>query len=706
MTDVTGPDGAVHVFPDDTPPDVITNAMRQHYGPPKPAQSESFQTPLGPRPVLSTAATAEDTAKATAAGAARGSAALGGLPGDISRFADWGPAWLMAHGAEKLGLLPQGKTAEDFIKDAQSLDLPRDNMAPPTSSELVDQATKAAPAIGYKAQSIPGEVGGAIGEIAPSVIAGPGSALKKAASATLGGLAQTGVEHSPLAGTPYEVPAKMIATGLGVAAPHVSSIVGPSRVLRETIEGVTPQNFRQAEELMQRGLTQNPPIKLSWDEALNHVTNGRTKLADIRRVVESSRGGGALREMMAERPEAIKEAGRNTIAGLRNSSSIPPTPAQLGPQVSEAAQGDIKATQAGINQATRPLYTQASSQRVGPDVQAALMSDPLYKRAFDEVRANPELNVSIAKLPDDSVGVIDLVQRRLKERSENAAVPGQPSSSNLAAANLSASRTAPIAAAETVTGSRAPMVGGLNPRVVGSYEQARAEQARLRQEKLTPLVEGPTGELAGTTDVTKQGAALFPENPATESERDLRRTMQGLIMQNPRAAEDIVHSHLQTTFDKATKKLQGGDNAYGGANFAKAVMGNDQAAKNLKAVIESLPDGRKRYQGLRTFLDLAEATGRAPRQGSATAFNQEMQRELKAPGAHGVLTPFKTVHEFFDRARMKLASRDIARMLTDPRAAAEWRALSQANPNSIKTVALAARIIARAENSRKEKDNR
>jgi hypothetical protein len=67
------------------------------------------------------------------------------------------------------------------------------------------------------------------------------------------------------------------------------------------------------------------------------------------------------------------------------------------------------------------------------------------------VRNNPGLNRGIENLPNDSVEVVNLVQRRMRETAEAAGRPGQANSNNLIAATLR-TRAAPIAVAEAVTG--------------------------------------------------------------------------------------------------------------------------------------------------------------------------------------------------------------------------------------------------------------
>jgi hypothetical protein len=623
-----------------------------------------------------------DVAKSAGTGVLRAGAGILGLPGDVQE--------LINAGVRKAG------TAMGFTPTTNiPFDKQKGHM--PTSSDVIGAAERIGVPF-HEPETRAGKFAKSVGEFAPFVLGGEASALRKGASAVLGGVgSEAAGEVAQSAAPGYELPARVVGGLIGGVIPHIPST--PNRVLREALEGATAQDINAAEAAIRQAQAQG--IQLSWDEALAHVTNGRVSLQNQRRFVEKSGGGEPLRAMMAERPEAVRRAAEPVINDIRGAGPAP-SAANVGLNAQRAAEGDITATQGEINAATRTLYNQAATQRVGPQVQAGLIGDPLYARALEEVRNNPELNATIANLPDDSVGVIDLVQRRLRERGENAAVPGNASSSNLAAANLQASRTAPIAAAETATGSRPAMAQGMSPRVVGPYERARAEQTAMREAELNPLVNSPTGAISRTSEVGAQGEALLPKAPAANSEADVRRTVQGLMRQGPAAAEDLIHSHLQTVFNAETSGLIGQANPRGGARFAKALVGNNQAARNLEAAITTLPRGQQRWRGLSNLLDTLEATGRAPAENSATAPLQEVRRTAVEGGLKELTRPLAAFNEFAERFRLNMNAREIARLLTAPRAGGEWRRIASTRPGSAQSVDAIGRLLLRANVQRED----
>jgi hypothetical protein len=370
---------------------------------------------------------------------------------------------------------------------------------------------------------------------------------------------------------------------------------------------------------------------------------------------------------------------------------MPANPSDIGPAVGKAAQGVIGDNQAAINAPTRPLYDDAAQARVGLPVQQALESDPLYARTLEEIRADPALNRTIDNLPNDSPGVIDLVQRRLRD-----------------------ARTAPIEAAEIATGSQ--RATSTAPATAGTYEAARAQQAALRQQYLEPLLNGPIGKLAKEDISTRQAAdALFPQNPIPNSASEVLRAVKNLNNKNPWAARQLVRAHLEGAFNEATQKLQSGPNQFGGATFSAAIRGNPQQAANLSAAIQAL-HGPEVLNGFDKALRIMEATGQRQRIGSQTAFNQELRDHMKFGGAVAQSAPIIVsagtklpgrLEKAYERWNLGRNTEQIAHILTDPKGAEAFRHLALAPANSAKATYFAGRIAALAlEGSRSRESNK
>ncbi len=656
----------------------------------------------GPPDPVSPFAVAEDVAKSVPSRFARGTAGLGGAVADIANMPDQLWQYGTSKIAEKMGwLTPEQATAirqplGGGLEGGKTRPLFPDMMFEsaqgrvPTSEGLREATGKATGMSLYEPKTVPGEYAGTVSEFLPGMALGSGTFLQRLAqvavpallSETGGQAARKFAPDSPMVEGGMRVGGALLGAG-GVGAFQYRRT--PEQVIARAMSGgaVDANAIKQAEGLMQTAASQG--VNLTWQEAIDQVTNSGSRLGDVMRVVENSRGGGnVMKPFFAERPAQVQAAG-NTAFDVIAPNKMDPVRAGIAAQ--KAAEGTIADTTAAINKQTRPLYSAAERQRVGPAVQQMLERDPIYAGTLKEVRGNPELNKTIAGLPDDSVGVIDIVQRRIGESATNRATPGQASTSNLAAVNLGDTRTSAVAAADNVTGGQ-----------TGTYATARAEQARLRQRDLEPLTEGTIGKIAATTDLGRQGRALLPDRPLPGSERAVSDTVTQLAAKSPDAAANVIHSRLRAVFDETATQ----ENQWGGSKFYKAITDNTQQAKDLEAGITALvPNGDLKWTGFRRFLDVMEATGKRPQQGSATAYNQAIQQELGGGGIvadvvtaipTGGLTIPKRLNDFRKQMALGANTEQIARILTNPAAGRLLERLATEPQGSNRAALLAFRL--------------
>lgn len=616
-------------------------------------------------------AVAGDVAKSAGIGVAKGVIGLATMPRAISDLADYGPSWMIAKGAEKLGLMPKGRTADEFLAEAANLGatMPRSPYSLPSATEVQAEAEKITGPF-YKPQSTAGKYAQTIGEFLPGAAAMGGAnvagntlryGVAPAIASEAAGQATEGTKAEPWA----RVAAALVAGGLAALSARPTS---PQAVLSRSAQGATPQHIDAAEALFQEA--QRMGVPLTRANALDAVTQGATNMSGLQRVVE---GAGNLKGFFAPTESGVAQASAKAFDLI---APRPVKPSTIGPQIGEAAQGTVKDVQRAINDATRPLYKAAKPVQVGGPVQRALATNPVYAQTLKEIRSDPALNATIASLPDDAVGVIDLVQRRLREKATSAVAPGVADSSNLRAANFSDARTAPLAAAEQVTGG-----------ATGSYATARNVQAALREKYLTPLMQGPLGKLQNEPTTRQAIEALFPANPLPNSAGEIVDAVSALAMRRPQAARELVRAHLESTFNEATQRIQAGANQWGGANFVAAVKGNQQQAANLAAAVSALPNGKQVLAGLDKFFSVLEATAYRQHIGSQTAFNTETLAMLKQAGlsaeavkivAGGGLKLPQKVMDSFERWRLGSNTDVLAKLITDPNGAQLFRQLATA----------------------------
>ena len=230
----------------------------------------------------------------------------------------------------------------------------------------------------------------------------------------------------------------------------------------------------------------------------------------------------------------------------------------------------------------------------------------------------------------------------------------------------------------------------------------------------------PLGRLALQTREGRDAARiLFPTNPAANSAGEVSAAVSALARNNPQAARHLVRQHVESVFNDATETLRGLPAQYGGAGFASALRGNPQRAQNLEAAVRALPEGDTIWAGLSRFLDTMEATGYRPQKGSDTAFNHQIQAALKnggdqvgqaitdtvtkaaagaaagglgGAGAGAALGIRKAAGNAWAERRMEAQVRDIARLLTDPAALPDLRALVASPPGSPNAAYFARRL--------------
>ena len=171
-----------------------------------------------------------------------------------------------------------------------------------------------------------------------------------------------------------------------------------------------------------------------------------------------------------------------------------------------------------------------------------------------------------------------------------------------------------------------------------------------------------------------------------------------LSNKNPWAARQLVRAHVESVFNQATKDLQSGANEFGGAGFRAKLIGNKQQAENLAASIAALPGGKNILSGFDRMMDIMEATGQRQRIGSNTSFNNEVTTALKSGGGLGEIVASggtnlpSRIRQKFEEWNMGKNVDEIARLLTDPKAADAFKTLALAGRGTSKEMAAVNRI--------------
>lgn len=622
---------------------------------------------------------AEDIGRSALSGLDAGIAGLAGLPALGAR----GAQWLVNQGQSYV----QGRPVEEIQAENDKNALISRDTLNYYSPEAIHQRS----GLAYKSQTLPGEYAQTIGEFAPNALI-PGGVVARAGQVLAPALASetAGQLAKGTAAEPYARFGGALVGGIGAGIASRPGTAG--RALQAQMpEGVTSQMVDQAQALMTQARQHG--IDLAWPEALSQVAQ-RPVLTDTMRHLEAAPQTSAqMGEFFSRRPQQVEQGARGQFDQI---APVNPAPSTVGRQVGQAAEGEITDTRQAINAASQPFYDRASLTPISAADMARVRAVPGYDIARRAIANDPQLSRYVQGLPENSVGYVNEIKKYLDQAAENAAGP------------MNAQRNMQRSAG---FGQDATLMRQTGIRNSADYETALAIQQQGREQFLQPLLDGYIGKLA-SRDTTTQNAinALFPKNPLPNSQAEIADTVGRLARRNPRAANDLVRAHVESTFNQAAKDLQTGANQAGGAKFRAQLIANPQQRANLQAAIEALPNGKQRWDGFNKFLDILEATGTRQGIGSRTAYNDQFLKEAAKGGVAGDIVktganPLTMGQRFVDRYQQWKLGRNLgqlANILTDPASANMLRAIARA-PNQSAANSIALRLVTSMNSSRNER---
>jgi hypothetical protein len=584
----------------------------------------------------------EDVAKSLGSGVVKGAAETAMLPvtlPQIGKFAANSISdFVFDKGRELFGLAKKDRSARDEFEKTTITGM----LSKPQAQvrEALDETL-------HKPQTTAGEYAETIGEFAPAAATGGGSFLGRVGKGVIAPAVASESAGQLTEGTALEPWARFVGAVTGGVGANLARApgTGANNFVGGAARGVTDQQFADARRLVedaaQRGIT------LTADEAINAVTNGGTKLADVRRYVEGSEGGGnRLAPVMAQRPEQVMTTTRQALDQV----SPPVTdPSLQGARLQEGAEGVLTQARQAINQVAQPHYDALRGQAV--QLPPAITNSPAYQQALARVRGNEIKNQPIANLPDDNAAVVNEVVKELDTMGTQAAgtemVPGDRRLAALIGDARQSTDTAATAASP-------------------DYRMARDIVRTGNEQILDPLRAGPVGTMSRSGDVGEQIGSFMPKSPLPGSDAEVSQAFQGLMRTAPDPARSVVRQGLERELNTASTDSLGRPDQFSGARFANAVRGNPQRGANIGAALEATA-GAPTRESIERLVDILAATGWRPRPGSATAFNQEMRERLGGVNVGDLIPsatdPFRPVRDAIGRARLGNQTERIADLL-------------------------------------------
>ena len=485
--------------------------------------------------------------------AVEAASAILGLPGGIRDITERGATFSAEMLGRVLGLDPEK------VRQAAQFELPK----LPTPGSIRQFMER-----GIETQRAESPAGRAVQNIARNVMMAPIRAAT--APAAIAGLTEEAVA-TPFIGTPLEPTARVAGSLLPPAAIGLLSARSPSQVItKEEMARVTPQELNLARTIQQESAAARAPVTSA--EAIQRATGeirglpagGTTRLPELQRMVESSRGGAPImREFLA---------GREALTESQLKSNFPLTSrAELGVEAQQAAEAAQREAAKQVSQRVGPEFRRLESIQIPESRFNALVSyDDVIKSVFDKVKTNPVRKKQTAGMPENSVGFMEVMRQELGDMLGEAQRAGRMSE------------------ARVLQQSYDDIKNFVDDTIRGEYQAALTATRQAREQIQRPLESTPVARIAETTQTPQQFASLFAKN-AIElnlTPAKIKTTISAFAKQDPLLAKDFVNQYIRSEFDKVPVTSQ--FELRKGARFANNIIGNETQKQNLLTAYEEV----------------------------------------------------------------------------------------------------------------------
>lgn len=393
-------------------------------------------------------------------------------------------------------------------------------------------------------------------------------------------------------------------------------------------------------------------------------TGNRTLIRRQKILANTTQGEEPFTKFYEGRNEAVGSA----VDGLINKLTRVKSP-RLGSQSGvEGAQAAVGKAQSDLSAAARPAYEEAERGAVPLDQLTGGPAGGRIKIALDTVQRKRAYKDTVGSMPQDTIPVVDAAKKWIDDQVAAASASGRTNEARLwrdAADEL-----------RTIADANVP-----------KYGEARAifEAGAPARDDVTRGVTGDIAKLEGP-DVLRARNIVF--NPSSSSPEDIRMARAAFEragkLQN---WDDLAGAYLRGVFNSVPDSSVGSITNLGGA-YRKAILGSRTKREMMEAAFEHNPQFWNEFQELMTVLD---ATGRAMKGESITAFAQAGQKEL-ADEAKGLLpgvlesvevwrTPGRVAQYWSNLRAGKYAQRQ-AELLTTPEGRDVLKELHRLGPTS------------------------
>jgi hypothetical protein len=468
----------------------------------------------------------------------------------------------------------------------------------------------------------------------------------------------------PFQGTELEPYARAVG---GIATPLVAAPMAMKspleRMYSESTQRMTPEQIQAASQLQRQSFQSGMPVTSL--EAMQQAAGGRTTLPALQRQVE---GVPASAPQMAE---FMAERGAITQRTLQE--QFPQTTrAQLGTDMQQAAQAEVRALNEQLVKEAGPAYEAIKAKKIpmswmtNLERESAVIAEA--GKAVDNIPAYQDL---LKGFPDNSIARIESMRQYLADKYDNLAVAAQGKVTGEMKA-YQAARTNLLKKADEQ---------------VPAYAAARDDYQKARERIVGPLTETPIPNIAATSEVPKQFGDLFATKAAeiNLTPDKVTKAVRALAKTDPALPKEFLNQYMRSSLENVQRAATTQAGTVG-PRFADTIARNTTQRANLEAAFVEIygENGKQAAKGLNSMMRILDAQGRRLPAGSPTA-----EKGMLAEASVGALgqtlkQPLSAVGNMYQSVFFSRDYQKMAKAMTSPDGVMALEKIAKAGKNQKK----------------------
>jgi hypothetical protein len=570
----------------------------------------------------------------------QGASALLGLPGAVAEG--------LQTGAEKISQL-FGRTPEQTAASRPAIAAPTPASITRAVGEYIP-LQRAESGAGQLAQTVVRNIASAPvpGAIVPSLLSAGGEELLAI----------------PFKGTPLEPAARAFGSLTAPLISAPSALQSPlQRMYSESTQRMTPAQVQEASQLQQQSFRAGMPV--TSFEAMQQAAGGRTTLPALQRQVEGVPASAPqMAEFMAERGAATQRTLQEQFPQT--------TRAQLGTQMQQAAQNEVRALNQQLVKEAGPAFEAVKSKKIpmswmtNLERESAVIAEA--GKAVDNIPAYQDL---LKGFPDNSIARIESMRQYLADKYDNLAVAAQ------------GKVTGEMKAYEA---ARSNLLKKADEQVP-AYAAARDDYQKARERIVGPLTETPIPNIAATSEVPKQFGELFATKAAeiNLTPDKVTKAVRALAKTDPALPKEFLNQYMRSSLENVQRAATTQAGTVG-PRFVDTIAKNTTQRANLEAAFVEIygENGKQAAKGLNNMMRILEAQGRRLPAGSPTAEKGMLAEASVGAIGQTLKQPLSAIGNMYQSIFFARDYQNIAKAITSPDGVMALEKIAKAGKNQKK----------------------